>query len=248
MYVSSAGCEPVAPTGLLAYELLASSRRSTMWPGWHGSRPSATSAMAHPFAPRARADRGALPQDTHRARRCRSSTRPGAPARYRPQLALDVLLAARDPADIATWHRAGRRRARCMPCRGQRRARARRACSRRASPGNVALLRFSSPAQIHPLIATRWVGAARAEDRDRGERRVLARARELRRAQRSGRRPARVPARPSLGEVEGEFANGHPRATGGSLPPAVFARLLRALGYPDAEAAAEPSGARAGTG
>jgi single-stranded-DNA-specific exonuclease len=36
-----------------------------------------------------------------------------------------------------------------------------------------------------------------------------------------------------LGEVEGEFANGHPAATGGSVPPAEFARLLRALGFPD---------------
>lgn len=33
-----------------------------------------------------------------------------------------------------------------------------------------------------------------------------------------------------LGRVEGEFANGHPRATGGSVPPHEFARLLAALG------------------
>ena len=32
-----------------------------------------------------------------------------------------------------------------------------------------------------------------------------------------------------LGEVEGEFANGHPRATGGSVPPAEFDRFLHAL-------------------
>ena len=34
-----------------------------------------------------------------------------------------------------------------------------------------------------------------------------------------------------LGVVEGEFANGHPRATGGSVPPHEFARLLTALGH-----------------
>ena len=36
-----------------------------------------------------------------------------------------------------------------------------------------------------------------------------------------------------LGDVEGEFAHGHPRATGGSVPPAEFERLVRALGYAD---------------
>ena len=34
-----------------------------------------------------------------------------------------------------------------------------------------------------------------------------------------------------LGHVDGEFANGHPRATGGSIPPHEFARLLNALHF-----------------
>jgi single-stranded-DNA-specific exonuclease len=96
--------------------------------------------------------------------------------------------------------------------------------------GNVALLRFSSPAQIHPIVATKWAsrlaprivlaandgylpGRVNFSMRTRSTTNLLAFLRAL-----------------PLGEVEGEFANGHPQATGGSLPPADFARLLHALG------------------
>jgi hypothetical protein len=94
--------------------------------------------------------------------------------------------------------------------------------------------RGGSPAQIHPLVATRWTtrlapkiviaandgylpGRVNFAMRTASQTDLLAFLRGL-----------------GLGEVEGEFANGHPRATGGSVPPAEFARLLRALGYPDA--------------
>lgn len=96
--------------------------------------------------------------------------------------------------------------------------------------GDVAVIRFSSPAQIHPLIATRWAprlapkiviaandgylpGRVNFAVRSASQVDLLALLRGL-----------------GLGRVEGEFANGHPRATGGSVPPHEFERVLAALG------------------
>jgi single-stranded-DNA-specific exonuclease len=151
---------------------------------------------------------------------------------YRPRLALDVLLAAREPADIARGAVPGV--AELESCRAEVQAELARVA--RLPPriaGNVALLRFSSQAQIHPLVATRWAtrlapkiviaandgylpGRVNFAMRTASNIDLLAFLRNL-----------------GLGEVEGEFANGHPRATGGSVPPAEFMRLLRALGYSD---------------
>jgi single-stranded-DNA-specific exonuclease len=93
---------------------------------------------------------------------------------------------------------------------------------------DVAVVRFASPCQVHPLVAQAWT-------RRLAPRMVLAandgyvpgmvnfsvRGGE-------GSLPARM--RAALPEAVGEFAHGHERATGGSLPPAAFERLLRALG------------------
>lgn len=94
----------------------------------------------------------------------------------------------------------------------------------------VALLRFSSAFQVHPLVATTWA-------RRLAPRVVL--------AANDGYLPGRVnfaarggtaslPAllRAALPGVEGEFAHGHDRASGGSLSPEDFERLLEALGVP----------------
>jgi single-stranded-DNA-specific exonuclease len=46
---------------------------------------------------------------------------------------------------------------------------------------------------------------------------------------RGGTGDLRAALRRALPDAAGEFAHGHPRATGGSLAPAAFERLLRAL-------------------
>lgn len=106
-------------------------------------------------------------------------------------------------------------------------------CSRVAPRmyGDAAVLRFASAAQVHPIVATRWS-------------RRLAPAIVI--AANEGFLPGRVnfairsdadidllewlralPFRPS---ADSEYANGHPRATGGSVPIEDFERLLEVLG------------------
>jgi single-stranded-DNA-specific exonuclease len=91
--------------------------------------------------------------------------------------------------------------------------------------GRVAVLRFSTPAQVHPLVATTWA-------RRLAPRVVLAANDDY------------LPGRVNFavrGGAEGEDlravlreaglapVHGHPRATGGSLEPPAFERLLAAL-------------------
>jgi single-stranded DNA-specific DHH superfamily exonuclease len=231
IYVSSAGCEPVAPTGLLAYELLRelAPLDDVAWLAWLAT--VGDLGMSHPFA-----DELAPITSRYRKTHVQQAVSLVNAARraphYRPRLALDVLLAAREPADIARGTVPGV--AELERCRVEVQAELARVA--RVPPriaGNVALLRFSSPAQIHPLVATRWTtrlapkiviaandgylpGRVNFAVRSASNVDLLACLRGL-----------------GLGDVEGEFAHGHPRATGGSVPPAEFERLVRALGYPD---------------
>jgi single-stranded-DNA-specific exonuclease len=96
----------------------------------------------------------------------------------------------------------------------------------------VAVLRFSSPAQVHPLVATTWSRrlaprmVLAANDGYLGEGTVNFAVRggegDLRRVLRE--------ALPIQGDAAShEFAHGHDRATGGSLPDAEFERLLAGL-------------------
>jgi single-stranded-DNA-specific exonuclease len=92
----------------------------------------------------------------------------------------------------------------------------------------LAVLRFSSPAQVHPLVAIAW--ARRLHPR------VVLAANDaylpgrVNFAVRGGDgRDLRALLREALPEQGGEFAHGHPRATGGSLEPRAFERLLAAL-------------------
>lgn len=92
----------------------------------------------------------------------------------------------------------------------------------------TALLRFSSPAQVHPLVAVAW-------SRRLAPRAVLAAndgylPNRVNFAVRGGEGDLRALLREALPDARGELAHGHPRATGGSLPPDEFDRLLRALG------------------
>jgi hypothetical protein len=111
-------------------------------------------------------------------------------------------------------------------------------CSRTAPKmvGDAAVLRFTSGAQVHPVVATKWM-------------RRLAPAVVI--AANEGYLPGRVNfavrcARPIdllqwlrtlnfTPEDSGEYANGHARATGGSVSPRDFERFVRAIAARDAE-------------
>ena len=91
----------------------------------------------------------------------------------------------------------------------------------------VALLRFRSPAQVHPLVATTWsrrlaprVVHAANDDYLPGM---------VNFAVRGGDGDLRAFLKAALTGDHGEFAHGHDRATGGSLSPEMFERLLAAL-------------------
>ncbi len=92
----------------------------------------------------------------------------------------------------------------------------------------VALLRFASPAQVHPLVATTWarrlaprvVLAANDGDLAPGTVTFAVPGRDG---------DLRALLRDALPAAGGEFAHGHDRATGGSLDAADFERLLAAL-------------------
>lgn len=149
-------------------------------------------------------------------------------ASCQPKLALDLLLAANGPKEVLDNPGIAALEA----CREEVKAEVDRVA--RVAPklaGNVALIRFSSGSQVHPLIATRWAprlapkiviaandaylpGRVNFALRSASSTDLLAFLREL-----------------PLGNVEGEFANGHARATGGSIPPADFERLVTALGF-----------------
>lgn len=235
-FVSAAGCEPVAPTGLIAYLMLL---ELTAIEDLDWLALLATVGDLGTGAPFSELLAGAAKRvkKTHIAKTAALINAARRSASYRPELALDVLLAARDPREIARGTLPGV--AALEACRDEVNAEVERVA--RVAPllsRDVALIRFSSGAQIHPLIATRWAGRL-------APRIVL--------AANDGYLPGRVNFAMrsasqtdllaflrglGLGDVEGEFANGHPRATGGSIPPHEFTRLLRALGYSEAAIAA----------
>ncbi|MDP9377793.1 MAG: DHH family phosphoesterase [Actinomycetota bacterium] len=93
--------------------------------------------------------------------------------------------------------------------------------------GDVALIRFDSRAQVHPLVATTWA-------RRLTPRMVLVAndgylPGRVNFAVRGGEGNLRRRLREALPGVGGEFAHGHDRATGGSLAPEDFERLLENL-------------------
>ncbi|HEX8325801.1 MAG TPA: hypothetical protein VF595_17995 [Tepidisphaeraceae bacterium] len=96
---------------------------------------------------------------------------------------------------------------------------------------HVALIRFRSDCQVHPLVAQAWMTRlapkaviAANDDYVPGFTNFAAR----------GGGPGtdlRNLLKTALPDAKGEFANGHPQATGGSLPTAEFERLATALGF-----------------
>ena len=92
----------------------------------------------------------------------------------------------------------------------------------------LAVIRFSTPAQVHPLVATAWARRLRprvvlAANDDYLPGRVNFAVRG------GGGADLRALLREALPAQGGEFAHGHPQATGGSLEPQAFERLLAAL-------------------
>lgn len=106
---------------------------------------------------------------------------------------------------------------------------------RRTAPDvgrNVAVVRFASPAQVHPLVATQW-------QKRLAPRPVIAAndgylPGRVNFSIRGGSGDLRRLLRAALPEAKGEFAHGHDRATGGSLAPDEFELLLERLELPRA--------------
>jgi single-stranded DNA-specific DHH superfamily exonuclease len=227
IFVSGAGHEPVAPTGLLAY-LVTRELAAIDDLRWLAVLATVGDlGMQHPFG----AELGAIDvRKTHVQKTVSLINAARRAPEYKPDLALGVLLAASGPHEIARGTVAGVEQ--LETCRRAVHEEVTRVA--RVAPkvvDGVALIRFSSPAQIHPLIATRWAGRL---------------APKIVIAANDGYLPDRVNFAMrsasnvdllaflrglGLGAVEGEFANGHPRATGGSVPRHEFERLLHALGY-----------------
>ncbi len=106
--------------------------------------------------------------------------------------------------------------------------------ARRIGPkvqGEVALIRFSSPAQVHPLVAQQWRGRLKGHV-------VLAantgyRPGWVHFAVRGGRDRdlvAFLAAHRPPG-ADGAYGNGHRQATGGALRPAAWNAFIRGLGF-----------------
>lgn len=102
--------------------------------------------------------------------------------------------------------------------------------------GKRRLVRFSSGAQVHPIVATRWAG--------RLSPRIVIAAND---GYLPGRTNFAVRCRDTIDLVawlrglpftpppDAEYAHGHARATGGSLPPAAFEAFITTLGFSSAE-------------
>ncbi|MBA3538778.1 MAG: DHH family phosphoesterase [Deltaproteobacteria bacterium] len=236
IFLSAAGHEPVATTGLLAYLLFAPIAPIADL-AWLALVATVGDLGAdHPFTEELGEVAARYPK-THVRETVSMINAARRAAAYQPEVALAVLLAAHEPADIARARVPGVER--LQACRAEVTAEVNRVA--RIPPrivNDVALIRFSSGAQIHPLIATRWTGRL---------------APKIVLVANDGYLPGRVNFAMrsasdvdllgylrglGLGTVEGEFANGHPRATGGSVPPHEFQRLLQAIGFPPPRRAA----------
>lgn len=110
------------------------------------------------------------------------------------------------------------------------------AAAKRVAPkvrGDVALIRFASPCQIHPLIAQQWRGrlkdkivlAANTGYRD-GFVHFAARSA-------TGRDLLAFLAEHRPAGAGGEYGNGHAQATGGALRPADWNAFVEGLNFPE---------------
>ena len=153
-----------------------------------------------------------------------------APRRLRDgpiRTAFDLLAEHDDPRDVLADPRVADLEAARDACREEL------ARAMRTAPvvgDRVALVRFRSPCQVHPLVATAWqrrlaprVVLAANDDYSPGR---------VNFAVRGGTGDLRELLQQALPDEPGEYAHGHPKATGGSLAPDRFEALLRALAIP----------------
>jgi hypothetical protein len=232
--VTAFGRPPVAPTSLLAFHVLRqiADVDDLAWLALLGT--VADASVTAPFPVLAAWLERYGRRDTTEAVALLNAARRAADDAV--AVARDVLEQARSPRDVARGGGPGvatlRAARRAVHAEVQRCAR----IAPRVTNG-VALVRFASPMQVHPLVAARW--SARLHGL------VVIAAND-------GYLPGRVNFAMrttadvnlvdllrgiDLGAVDGEYGFGHPGATGGSLPPSDFERLLRALGGPIAIAA-----------
>jgi single-stranded-DNA-specific exonuclease len=226
--LSGYGHEPVAPTSLLTYVLVSPwvIPGPLEWLAAMGTVADLGGSAPIPGLKDAlrRAGRKAVTEAVALLNAARRASRFAAP------LALEVLLKAGSASDVAEGRVPGVDALRDCRMEVQREV-ARCAKTPPRFAGNVALLLFSSGAQIHPLVAVRW--AQRLPEhiviaantgylpdrvnfvlRSRADRDLIAFLRGL-----------------NLSSLGSEFANGHARATGGSLPAQDFLRFIEALGF-----------------
>jgi single-stranded-DNA-specific exonuclease len=226
--LSGTGVEPVAPTALLTYVLVSPfiEPASLEWLAVLGTVGDLGADAPMPFLPEAlkRAGRTAVTETVALLNAARRSSH------FAAGLALEVLLRAEEPADIQRGRVPGVKA--LTDCRIEVQSEVAR-CSRTPPRivKDVALLLFSSGAQIHPLVAVRWAqrlpehiviaanagylpGRVNFALRSKQPRDLIAFLRGL-----------------ELPPMQGEFAQGHPQATGGSLAPEDFLRLMGALDF-----------------
>jgi single-stranded DNA-specific DHH superfamily exonuclease len=226
--VSAFGHEPVAPTALLAWELV---RPLTAMDDleWLAALGTAGDLGASPPFP----DMVAAIKRAGRKHVSEAVSLLNAARRdddHAADVALTALAAARSPADVATGRVPGSDDLRRFRARVQTElGRAGFAAPRFA--GQFALVRISSPAQVHPLLAARWAQrlpkhvAIVANDGY-----VPGRVNFAMRT-RTGVNMVELLRALPLDGAEGEWGFGHPQATGGSLAPPDFDRLLALLGF-----------------
>jgi hypothetical protein len=222
------GHEPIANSSLLTYVLVSPLVVSgpLEWLAVMGTVADLGADAPMPFLKDAlrRAGRKAVTEAVALLNAARRSSRFAAP------LALEVLLRAGAASDIAEGHVPGVDVLRDCRLEVQREV-GRCAKTPPRFAGNVALLLFSSEAQVHPLVAVRWAqrlpehiviaanagylpGRVNFAIRSRAPVDLIAFLKGL-----------------DLPPMGSEFANGHARATGGSLSQEDFLLFAEAAGF-----------------
>jgi len=148
---------------------------------------------------------------------------------------LELLLRADHPRQISSDHAGGAHKLRAYRVEVRRELdRAARTAPRFSTDGRFALITFSSPCQIHPLVAQRW------RTRLRNQIVIAANTGYLPGVVAFSARTARphvdLPAlfqSVDLGGFRSRlYGRGHAQASGGHLPPRVFDRMIERLGFP----------------
>ncbi|MDI1477321.1 hypothetical protein [Polyangium sp. y55x31] len=225
--VSAFGHPPVAATSLLAWHLFrdVADVRDSAWLGLLGA---IADLGAEPLPDVVKGMMGDIPRTSLREAIVLLNA-PRRSAAHDIAAAWEVLLRAREPADVAKGRVPGVDKLREI--RAEVAAEVQRcARSRPYFAGKVVLLPFRSGARVHPLVAQR--AAARFADRI-----VIAANYDylpgrVNFAMRSRAEPDLLRYLHGLGApLTGDSGHGHPGATGGSMPFDDFDRLLSAMGF-----------------